>query len=289
MGASGSNLNPFEVGLERLAFAAPPCGYSLGECEFVHSELEHLVALRLYTPADSGPSTRQRWLARKDYEDERTLCLLSHGNADDLGTSAAYNQWFADSFDTNVVVFDYPGYGRSSGVTTTEQNMFAAELCVYDLAVNRMGVPPQKLVVVGKSIGSGPAVHLASSGLPMAGLLLLSPLASGVRCLSVAEHLPSSVLERLDSVFMPSVQRIRAVRVPTCIVHGTVDRLVPIRNAQALLQACGALAQYRHLFVKAAHNDVEKLYPERFKQHVQAFLAHTQTVRAGVYPRDVDS
>ena len=97
-----------DAGLQRLAFSAPPCGYSDAQCETVFTAKGRRVPMRLFTPtaAQTIPAkvdeTRQRWLARMDYKDSRLLCVFSHGNADDLATSAPYSQWISDTFDMNV-------------------------------------------------------------------------------------------------------------------------------------------------------------------------------------------
>jgi len=104
MGAVASSVR--DAGLQRLAFNAPPCGYADTECEIVYTAGGLKVTMKLFTP-DAGQTvrvddTRQRWLARMDYNDSRLLCIYSHGNSDDLGTGAMYMQWMANTFDMNV-------------------------------------------------------------------------------------------------------------------------------------------------------------------------------------------
>ena len=112
MGAVASYTR--DAGLQRLAFSAPPCGYAATQCEVITAADGAAVALRFFHPAarQTIPATvneaQQRWRARQKYEDERMLCLFSHGNSDDLGTSAPYSQWLADAFNMNVVAYDYP-------------------------------------------------------------------------------------------------------------------------------------------------------------------------------------
>jgi len=95
-----------DAGLQRMVFNAPPCGYSDAQCEAVYTDSGAKVAMRLFTPQNDMTvvdSTRQRWLARMDYIDTRLLCLFSHGNSDDLESSAAYSQWMSNTFNMNVV------------------------------------------------------------------------------------------------------------------------------------------------------------------------------------------
>ena len=78
------------------------------QCETVFTDKGQKVAMRLFTLTTTQTilakvdETRQRWLALMDYKDSRLLCVFSHGNADDLATSAPYSQWMSDTFDMNV-------------------------------------------------------------------------------------------------------------------------------------------------------------------------------------------
>jgi len=206
------------------------------------------------------------------------LCLFSHGNADDLCTSAPYSQWLADSFDMNVVCYNYKGYGNSEAGLTSEDSMNEAVEAVFDLAVVRMGVPAQQVVLLGKSIGTGPTVFLASHGHNVAGVVLVSPLASGVRVLSRCAHVPGPLLRGADLLFMPSVERITHVRVPVCIIHGLEDTVIDVENARALRASCCSRAAYPALYLPGGHNNLEIEHGPEFVRHVLAFLLHARDV-----------
>lgn len=283
MGSLASTVR--DVGLQQLAFAPPPCAYTLGQCDTVMTADGDRVALRLFVQEQN---TLQNWRARRDYVDTRLLIIFSHGNSDDIQTSAPYCEWLSRTFDANVVSYDYIGFGQSTKGRTTEVNMCQAIEAVYDLAVNRMGVPPQQVVLFGKSIGTGPTVYLASGKRPTSGVILVSPLASGVRCVCDSESVPRAILECIDGVFMPSVQRMAQVKVPTCVVHGTDDEVIGIDNAQALVARCGALAVYPPLYVPAGHNDIETRHGPLFVAHIRRFLGYTANIAALPYTRDVD-
>ena len=261
------------AGVAKLAFQAPVCGYTLGQCENVHTASGERIATRLYTPlGEVLCPTKQRWIARKHYEDGRMLFIFSHGNADDLQTCSEYTQWLADTFDVNVLCYDYKGYGNSEPGTTTERSMQEAIEAVYALAVTRMDVPTERIILFGKSVGTGPTVCLASRGFESAGVVLVSPLASGARTLCDTSKVPRVVMSAMDRLFMPSVQLISKVTVPVCIIHGTEDTLIHIDNARDLHARCGWQSQFPALYVRAGHNDIESKCKEEFVQHVRTFL-----------------
>lgn len=270
-----------DAGLQRLAFSPPPCGYSIGQCECIHTSNGNVVATRLFTPTNTGGlcETKQRWIARQNYEDTRLLCIFSHGNSDDIQTSTVYIQWLCDRFNMNVLAYDYMGYGQSTAGITTEHNMCEYIDTVYDLAV-RMQVSAQKLLIMGKSIGSGPAVYLASTRRSTCALILVSPLASGVRVVCDTTNMPRAVVEAMDAWFMPSVERISNVRAPTLVVHGLLDEVISVDNATALVARCRGNAAYSPLYVSAGHNDIESLFAEQFVMHITRFLSYVSGVTA---------
>lgn len=287
MGLSYSSL--YERGVQKLAFHSPNCNYTLGQCEMAYTLSGESVALKLFSPSSiCKDDTKQRWMARQDYIDERSLVIFSHGNSDDIGTCSAYCQWLADSLNVNLVSYDYKGYGRSLPGTTTEKNTQEYLEAVYDLAVNRMGVPASKLILIGKSIGTGPTILFAGHKKPVKCIVLISPLASGARCMIRANQIPSSVMEKLDDLFMPTLHSIKLIDVPIFIIHGTEDDIVPINNGKLLHSLCRPCSQYPPLYVKANHNDIEHLFSSEFCSKIKKFLTYADEIPSGDYHRDVN-
>lgn len=61
----------------------------------------------------------------------------------------------------SFALFDYRGYGRSEG-DPTEDALFSDALAIYDLVAARPTVDKQKIVAMGRSLGSGVATYLAT-------------------------------------------------------------------------------------------------------------------------------
>ena len=112
-----------------------------------------------------------------------SLCLLvSHGNAEDLGETLPFLHRLAEHVRLPVLGFDYPGYGLASACEPSEQGCFEAAEAAYAHVSRRW--PGWRIVLCGRSLGSGPAVFMAeqrqrAGGAELAGLILLSPLCSG--------------------------------------------------------------------------------------------------------------
>jgi len=200
------------------------------------------------------------------------LILFMHGNADDVSSCQTYCQWMCDHTRSNMLVFDYPGYGYSSGEdNTTEEGMEEAAVTVMDYALTKLGHDTSDIFIVGKSIGSFPAVSLCAQpfAATIRGLLLISPVASAARCVTNIQIFPDFLARRLDSVALANINMISKVHCPIFFVHGTVDDVVSSSNSEALFAA--SLSEFPPLFVEAGHNDIESKWRCLFLNSLQEF------------------
>lgn len=62
----------------------------------------------------------------------------------------------------HILCVEYPGYGQYKGSPTSAQIIKDAET-VFDFLIQEIGYEPKNILVFGRSIGSGPATHLAST------------------------------------------------------------------------------------------------------------------------------
>lgn len=174
---------------------------------------------------------------------EKTL-LYSHGNAEDLGSVLPYIMFLADNLNVNVVSYDYTGYGLHSfpGIDGTSypnepniQQNIGVVYCDYLLLVRKLN--PKNIFLVGRSIGTGPTVHLASQLADddrcPAGVILLSPMKS-------AMHVASQKLGKYCWFFdiFASINKIAKINRPTLIIHGSVDPVIPVDHGKELATKC---------------------------------------------------
>ena len=217
------------------------------------------------------------------------IMIMCHGNADDITSFSSYAQFIADHINSNVIIFDYPGYGFSSGDhNTTDTKMFLAVSAVLRYVTENLQHPIKTITVYGKSIGSVPAIQLMSQPYMAgaAGLILISPIASGIRCIKQSEYLPEYVLTRMDLLFAPSIHRIDNVQSLILIIHGMNDQLVPVKNAEELMARANTATFYPPLFVEAGHNDIESIFKNLF---ISTLLDFTQSCLDKQYFIDAES
>lgn len=209
----------------------------------------------------------------QNYTRTKNVILFLHGNNEDISSGKSYCQWLADKTNTNVLSCDYPGYGFSTG-QPSEQGMNSAAFALLDYTLSKLNHEMHEVILLGKSIGSTPAINLASQPAcsRLGGMLLVSPLASGVRCFSASSKLPTFILTELDSWVLPNIKHISNVSCPVQFIHGLKDEVVPCCNSHMLLAAMRSPPFTKPLYVNAGHNDIESKFSGLFMDTVKDFL-----------------
>lgn len=163
----------------------------------------------------------------------------------------------------SIYLLNYRGYGGSSG-SPSEPALLADALNVYDYVHERHA----QVSLVGRSLGSGVAMHVATRRNP-ARMVLVTPYDSIVR---VAQgyypYIPVSVLlkDRFDSV-----SRAPQVAAPTLVLVAGEDEVIPRERSEALIEKLPPGLVRVQEFPKAGHNDISEL-PE-YWQALGRFLA----------------
>ncbi|KAL7566706.1 hypothetical protein ACA910_017763 [Epithemia clementina (nom. ined.)] len=160
--------------------------------------------------------------------------LYSHENGEDLNTSYRYLRKLSSCLNVNVMAYDYSGYGESTGVPS-ELNCYADITAVYEYLTKEKKIPPEHIILYGRSLGSGPSCYLAEeaacNGHHLAGLVLHAAFASIYRIV-----MPDPGFTVIGDMF-PNIDRIKCVKCPVFIAHGEADEIIPFKHAKELLAA----------------------------------------------------
>lgn len=189
-------------------------------------------------------------LHRPAPEGGRTIVYL-HGNGSDLASVAPLAGLFA-RYHLGFAAVEYPGYGPAAGTRTSQRAILAA---AHD-GLAHLALPAERTVLVGESLGSSVAAHLAADGVldDAAGtgrLVLVSPFTSMVAMVRrVVRVFPRQLVPdrwETDAV-------VGRIGVPTLLVHGERDTLVPPAMSEAL---AGSIGEVRRVVVPGrTHNDL---------------------------------
>jgi uncharacterized protein len=182
--------------------------------------------------------------------DRGVTVLVANGNAGNRSMRAPLAAALARS-GLSVLLFDYRGFGGNPG-TPTEEGLARDARAAQGFLVEEVGVRPERLLYYGESLGAAVVARLATERAP-AGLLLRSPftdLASVGRI-----HYPFLPVHNALLVdHYPVADLIARIAVPTTVVYGTRDSIVPPDHSRAV--AAAAAGPTRIVAVEGAdHND----------------------------------
>lgn len=174
--------------------------------------------------------------------------LFFHGNAGNIGDRVPLAGVLASAgFD--VMLFDYRGYGRSTG-KPDERGTYVDARAARDAMVARADCDPARVIYLGESLGAAVAAELAQSSPPRA-LILQSPFTS-LRDVARRHYpLPRSLIP--DAY--PTIRRIRSIAAPLLVLHGDRDTIVPVSQGRKLFEAANQPKQL-HVFPGLGHNDL---------------------------------
>jgi pimeloyl-ACP methyl ester carboxylesterase len=195
--------------------------------------------------------------------------LLCHGNAGNVGDRVLHAELLTGAgFD--VLLFDYRGYGRSSGQPSEEgtyRDARAARACLLE----QTDVDPGRVFYLGESLGGTVSVNLALEH-PPAGLVLVSAFTS-VREL-VRVHYPFLPASVVPDVY-PTVQRIPELRAPLLLLHGDRDEIVPLSQCQALFAAAPE-PKRMDILADVGHDDVLERAGAEFAHAIASWASGLQ-------------
>lgn len=216
--------------VSRILFPAPPPSYDVDS--FPH-DLIWVPKTTVARPEDSSvcpPIEDCVPCLLLTYPSARFLIIFFHSNAEDLGRCHGFCCYIRDQFQVHVLAVEYPGYGICPGVPSGEtvmENAMAAMRFVTDT----LQWPLDSIKVFGRSIGTGPAIGLASV-FSLAGLVLVTPF------LSVQDLFRDRVgpLASFVEEWFPNSDSAPKITSPTMIIHGQRDELISCRHGESIYE-----------------------------------------------------
>jgi pimeloyl-ACP methyl ester carboxylesterase len=209
------------------------------------------------------------WVPSEDLHSGTLLYL--HGNAANVAANLDHVLRLR-SAGLNVFIIDYRGYGYSTGGPPREKLLYEDAERSWKYLVAERNIPPAHIAIYGHSLGGAVAIDLASKH-PEAGALITEGTFTSIADLadrfSFAAYLPVRLIltERFDSI-----SKIRAVHLPTLILHGDADRMNPPLSARRLYDAAPGPKQLA-LIPGGGHEDSAEVNPTAYFAALNRFLS----------------
>jgi alpha-beta hydrolase superfamily lysophospholipase len=182
----------------------------------------------------------------------RVAAIICHGNGGSMEHFLFVQMWLAEQGICSYN-FDYRAFGQSGGLWPSESGMYRDAEAVAGYVLERERIGPEDLIVVGISIGSGPASKLAAEISPA--VLLLVSAFTDLRSV-VRSQKPLGILAPFVWHRFPTEEHIEKLRdTHLLLAHGMQDRIVPAHHSESLEKAYqGEGSVTRFESAEAGHN-----------------------------------
>ena len=199
--------------------------------------------------------------------------VVFHGNGEQLANIVPLAQDLSD-YGLGTFAVEYPGYGLSAGSRTTEKAVYADASAAIAHLQQQLGVPRERIVLLGQSLGSAVAVEMALRGLG-ARLIVLAPFTSMAdMARKIAPILPTQwlVLDRYDTL-----SKAPHITMPTLLVHGDADTVVPVAMGKKVARA---LPSGNSVWLPGAnHNDLYEVGGPDLNRRIAQFASGSTAER----------
>ncbi len=223
----------------------------------------------VWLAAKGGPQLNAWFLPAKA---EGLTLLFCHGNGGNISHRLEKARRLI-GLGLNIFLFDYAGYGQSEG-RPSEQATYRDAEAAYAHLVETRGIPPEKIVLYGESLGAAVAVELALRR-PCRALILESPFTSTV---AMGEHLlPWLPVRFMVRTRYDNLAKIPRVKVPLLILHSPDDDIVPYAMGRALYEA--ARSEKKFIELKGGHNDGTEAAGPIYTEAIRKFVELKGSVR----------
>ena len=178
----------------------------------------------------------------------RGVLLFFHGNAGNISHRLDSLKVFYD-LGLATFIFDYRGYGRSTGAPS-EQGTYRDAAAVWRYLTEDRRIAAKDIVLFGRSLGAAIAVQLATKHTPKA--LIIESAFTSVPDLA-AEVYPFIPARRLSRFRYDTETLLQFVSCPVLIVHSRDDEIIPFAHGRRLYAVAHEPKQL--LEIRGGHND----------------------------------
>lgn len=205
------------------------------------------------------------WFVGKTENPDAPVILFCHGNAGNMSQFIDSAQLY-NKAGFSCMLFDYRGYGRSSG-SISEKGIYDDTEAVWNYLINVKKYKPENIIIAGRSLGGAPATYLASRQSP-GGLIIESAFASIPEMASDLYPIFPAFLCRTK---LPTASFAANLRCPVLHFHASEDEVVPFRHSTIINNA---IQHSNKTFIKlqGPHNDCYFTDEKTYLSALESFL-----------------
>ena len=194
------------------------------------------------------------------------VILFCHGNAGNI-SHRLHNIGELLNKGFQVFIFDYRGFGKSNG-SPSRKGVYLDGPAAYDYLRNRLGIPPERIILFGRSLGAAVATEIAIKR--KANRLILESAFTSTK--AMARTMP---LFALLSPFLPAhynnLKKIKHITIPKLIIHGTRDEIIPFAMGEQLFKTAPEPKVF-YAIMGAGHNDTWIIGGNKYFETLKQFM-----------------
>jgi hypothetical protein len=209
------------------------------------------------------------WVIPTQSDSSSLWLLICHGNAGNLSEfNRPHHYAGLRQLGLSLLAFDYRGYGESDGVPS-EQGLYRDVDAAYRFLRETRGVPADRIVIFGHSLGSAVAIDLASRH-PAAGLIVEGALTSATdRGRELYPYIPIRWIARSR---FSSIDKVSGITVPKLFLHAAGDDVIPPAHGRRLFEAAPQPKTFVDLH--GGHGDAFDVDSAQYFGSIAKFLQH---------------
>ena len=179
--------------------------------------------------------------------------IYFHGNAENIFDNELFGFHLARQLKINILFVEYQGFSIYKG-KSNPQSVLDDSLVVFDFIKKNFNSKDQRILVCGRSLGSSPAIYLASKRPDDVNALIT---------ISAFESIKNIGKEFYVGLLFPnifnSIDYISEVKCPAIFIHGEKDSLISCNNSKNLYEKCGTEKEKKKIFIRPlmTHNKAD--------------------------------
>lgn len=209
-----------------------------------------------------GEKTHGWWIP---LEHARGTVLFSHGSGRNVSGYLDDVALFRE-LGMSVLLYDYGGYGQSTG-EASEERCYADARAMWKYLVETRGIAPRQIILDGSSMGGGVTAQLATE-VDAAAVILESTFTSVPETLS--DTYPFVPAKWICHIQFRNVDKVGRIKCPVLILHSRQDTVIPFEHSQRLLEKVAAPKMF--VEIRGAHHGGKFDSRETYLQGLGTFV-----------------
>ena len=200
-----------------------------------------------------------------DLKSDKTV-LFFHGNAGNVSDRTAQMQIFHE-LGLSALIFDYRGYGISEGKIKKEEDLYDDATAALNFLVNEKSIPPDRLIIWGRSLGGAIAIDLAAKkDFPY--IVIESTFTSMDEMAKM--QFPFLPIKLLTKFNFDSLKKVPHIKSKTLIIHSPTDEMIPFEFGKTLFE--NLPSQKEFLQIDGSHNSGFIQSKEKYMSKLEEFF-----------------